>query len=812
MTQRICAFALLLVLILGPTGTTAPARESVRVTQVLLRNAAGGPEVVVRTTGPVRYELVHWAGKPPELLVLDVHEAVLAIPAGNLPLDHPAIRSARVSQHAPGTVRLAVELRQPRMVQVRPAQDLRGVVVAVGDTLRQAAVSTVRDVRLVRGEGSVRVEVTVDGPWTAQEVSWPGKPPNLVVVHMTGVQLPDGNRRIAGAGPVQEVRLGQQSAGVVRLVVELRAPRPTRVERDPGGRRLVVVVSETALAAGPGPAPTAPGPAPERQAQVPQPAPPPGPTRECFGDLRPRPEPAVPDSRRFTLSFLNERLSVVLTAIARITGVNVVVTPEAGERRVTVRLVNVTLREALDLVVRPLGLAYLLVDRNVVVVPQDQVPPEAAVLCHYRLRYASAEEVAKVITPLLFGERLAPPAPVIVQVGPTPAPTPTPPPTPAPAPTPTVVRSQVTVDKATNSMLVVASRADQERVLEIVRRLDVPEARPVPTPPPPPRVTRVYRLKWVFADERPRAGGEADRPVSPVGPDDFGKALVELVQRHVGLRAEDVTFDYRQNALVVTATEEQHRRVQELLDQVDVAGDQLLIEASVVDINIRDLKDLGVEWSSTLTLPFEELPTNPGQILFNPITRGAVSFQAVLRWLLEQNRARLLANPRVVTRDGQPASVLLGDRIEIVLQRVGPGGVPTDVPRTIEVGVRLNITPKINPEGDITLRILTEVSALAAPPTPTLVHVSTRQAATTLRVQEGAPLVLAGLIRNEERRRVVKVPVLGDIPIIGWLFRREETQQEDREVVFIITPRRLPRVLAPPSPSPTPSPSPSPMP
>jgi type II secretory pathway component GspD/PulD (secretin) len=315
----------------------------------------------------------------------------------------------------------------------------------------------------------------------------------------------------------------------------------------------------------------------------------------------------------------------------------------------------------------------------------------------------------------------------------------------------------------------------------------------------------VYRLQWIFVDERPRAEN-----LAPVGPKDLGEALVEMIRRHAGLRAEDVTFDYRQNSLVVTATEEQHRTIQELLRQIDVPGEQLLLEASVLDINLRDLKELGVEWSHSLTLPFDELPTNPGQILFNPITRGPLSFQAVIRLLLEQNRGRVIANPRVVTRDGQPATVLVGDRIEITLPGTGPQGQPIAVTRTIEVGVRLNITPKINPEGDITLRIFAEVSTLPVPPTPNLVQISTRQAATTLRVQEGSPIVLAGLIRNDELRRVVKVPVLGDIPVIGSLFRSERTEQRNTEVVFVITARRLPRVLAPPTPAPSPSPTPAP--
>ncbi len=807
MMRHPSALLLALVLVLGSVraGASTPTTQ---VTGVTLGAAEAGFELTVHTTGPVRHRVVDWTDRPPNLVVVDLQDAKLGIPPGDLPLRHPDLVRVSLKEVEATTVRLVVELRTPRVLVIRQARDLKGIVMAFGAPVRQPTLYPLRDVRIRRVGETVRVEAVTEGPFTFREVSWSGKPETLVVVELVGVRLPQGSRRVPGSGPVREVRLGEQGTGVVRMAVELSEGYPVRIEQDATGRRLVVVIAAEAspdaalqpvAQAFQGPVAQQPPAAPTR--------PSPGPIQECFDDLRVQPRPRVPDGRRFTLSFLNERLSVILTAIARITGVNIVVAPEAGERRLTIRLVNVTLREALDLLTRPLGLAYILSDRNVLVVPADQVPPEAAVVCYYRLRYASAEEVAKVITPLLFGERLAPPAPVVVQVGPTPAPTP------APAPTPTLVRTQVTVDKATNSLLVVASRADQARVLEILRRLDVPEARPAPptppppTPPPPARFTRVYRLNWIFADERPRAGTEADRPLLPVGPADTGAAIVELVRRHVGLRPEDVSFDYRQNAVVVTATEEQHEQVRQLLEQLDLPGDQLLIEAAVLDINISDLRDLGVEWTFQ-PIPFTEIPPGPGQIGFNPITRDPLQFFAILRLLIEQRRARVMANPRVVTRDGQPASVLVGERIEITLPGTGPQGQPIAVTRTIDVGVRLNITPKINPEGDITLRILTDVSSLVAAPTPQLVHVRTRQAATTLRVREGTPIVIAGLIQNEERRQVLKIPLLGDLPVIGWLFRSERTEQVTTEIVFIITPRRLPRGAGAPTPAPSPSPTP----
>jgi type II secretory pathway component GspD/PulD (secretin) len=103
----------------------------------------------------------------------------------------------------------------------------------------------------------------------------------------------------------------------------------------------------------------------------------------------------------------------------------------------------------------------------------------------------------------------------------------------------------------------------------------------------------------------------------------------------------------------------------------------------------------------------------------------------------------------------------------------------------------LNITPKINPDGMISTRILATVGAVRG--SGQNVTVSERKALTSLTVREGTPIVLAGLIRNEERTQTVKVPLLGDIPILGWLFRREERTRSNSEVVFVLTPRVLPR-------------------
>jgi len=113
----------------------------------------------------------------------------------------------------------------------------------------------------------------------------------------------------------------------------------------------------------------------------------------------------------------------------------------------------------------------------------------------------------------------------------------------------------------------------------------------------------------------------------------------------------------------------------------------------------------------------------------------------------------------------------------------------------INAGVILNITPRVNRDGNLTVNMHPEVSAIATPPSngvpPTI---TTREATTSLTVKDGTSIILAGLIQKNDTQTTVKVPLLGDIPIIGWLFRETNTDHEDNEVIFIITPHILPKV------------------
>ncbi|HPF70947.1 MAG TPA: type II and III secretion system protein [Candidatus Krumholzibacteria bacterium] len=155
----------------------------------------------------------------------------------------------------------------------------------------------------------------------------------------------------------------------------------------------------------------------------------------------------------------------------------------------------------------------------------------------------------------------------------------------------------------------------------------------------------------------------------------------------------------------------------------------------------------------------------------------------------------MLANSKVVTLDGEPAEIFAGQTVPVVitsLQDPGGGGVLQTVQlEKIDVGVRLNITPRIGDDGLITTLVEPEVSRIIdfVGPDNDLPQTSTRRAKTLVRVQGGQRIYLGGLLTEETRKNVQKVPLLGDIPLLGALFRHTKDEVNSLDLVIEITPR-----------------------
>lgn len=260
-----------------------------------------------------------------------------------------------------------------------------------------------------------------------------------------------------------------------------------------------------------------------------------------------------------------------------------------------------------------------------------------------------------------------------------------------------------------------------------------------------------------------------------------------------------VAIDPRTNALLITGTSAQHEEVVKVLASLDIRIPQVVIQVHAIEVSNTALTDLGLFGGEGSSVP----PAQPGAQEFGRVVvdsaNNRLSFTLVnaslfffrLRALVNEGKARVITAPRVATLDGNTASILLGQRVPIFTSVTVGGQLQTTV-SYVDVGVKLETTPRVNTDQLITLTLKPDVSTLGAPISSggqTAYILNTRSANTTLSVADGKTIVLGGLISRDERETVVKVPLLGDIPIVGELFRTTETSRTETELIFLITPQ-----------------------
>lgn len=279
----------------------------------------------------------------------------------------------------------------------------------------------------------------------------------------------------------------------------------------------------------------------------------------------------------------------------------------------------------------------------------------------------------------------------------------------------------------------------------------------LPEEPPPPNATRVVRLD--YAD--PQRAVELVRTMWP-----------------------DITssVDAPVRTLVLEGSADILLQAVELLSEYDTPPGQVLVEARVEEISVDALRRLGIDWS----IPSPTWGGNPqaATLSWNPL-----QLQTILRILSEDGDSRILASPKLAALDGEAARMLIGDRIPIIMRQVAEDGRVTETIEFIEAGIGLEITPTVGLDGYITLEIMTEVSSITGMTAQNIPQIRTREAETRVRVRDGQPLVIGGLIQEEERSTMTGIPILQDLPLLGRLFQSEVKESVQSETVIFLIPR-----------------------
>ena len=237
----------------------------------------------------------------------------------------------------------------------------------------------------------------------------------------------------------------------------------------------------------------------------------------------------------------------------------------------------------------------------------------------------------------------------------------------------------------------------------------------------------------------------------------------------------------QQNQILLAGSNDFIGQATALLAKVDRPGQQVRYEVRVTDISPSESSNVGFLFGGVDELGQPHAGTGSTVTTF---LRSSIAINATINAMVANGDARILARPSISSLNNVPASLLVGQQYPIVFFDARTG---TQQVQFVNVGVNLNVTPTIGSDGSITTDLETDYSQI----TGTIANfpiISTRKAQSTLRVHDGETIVIAGLFADVDTKSLTKVPFLGDVPILGELFRNRERNHSRDEVVFLITP------------------------
>lgn len=304
-------------------------------------------------------------------------------------------------------------------------------------------------------------------------------------------------------------------------------------------------------------------------------------------------------------------------------------------------------------------------------------------------------------------------------------------------------------------------------------------------------------------DTENREGQEQEAPEQAKG--QAGQKSGAPARKAGRASVEQVIVDEETNALVLLAYPTEYKKIKTILDRLDNLPKQVLVEVTIGDITIGDSFQFGVEWEgetdvdgySTVLGTLESLGLGSSQGLNVSVLKGTEDFQAALNAFSKENRVNILSTPRLVVLDNQSASINVGNEVPLLTESTSfeeDGGATTS--SSIEyrsTGIILNITPTIHSGGMLTLDISQEISEaqtndLSDIDSPVFLN---RNIDTSVILQSGDTVLLGGLIKNNKSTTVNKVPFLGDLPVMGHLFKNTSESLDKTELFIQITPHIL---------------------
>ena len=375
----------------------------------------------------------------------------------------------------------------------------------------------------------------------------------------------------------------------------------------------------------------------------------------------------------------------------------------------------------------------------------------------------------------------------------------------------------VIADERTNSVLIGGDKSDRLRLRMVISHLDTPLDRG--------GNTHVIYLKYAKAEDlvkvltgvgtsiaKEQAGGQAAAG---------GGGAAARPQGDLSIQSDDAS-----NALVITAGPEEFRSLEAVIRQLDIRRAQVHIEAVIAEITSKNAVELGVQWRATNDLSGSGViggtnfssGTSINAVATNPLSAGdglslgyfegtakllgveILNLGALVKALASDADNNILSTPNLVTLDNQEAEIVVAQNVPFRTGTYDTGatgqGGATNPFETIErqdVGLTLKVKPQINEGDDIKLEIEQEISDVSNEPVEGASDIVTnkRSIKTTVMVDDKQMIVLGGLLSDKVNEGVQKVPLLGDLPVLGNLFKSRRTEKQKLNLMVFIQPAIL---------------------
>jgi len=276
--------------------------------------------------------------------------------------------------------------------------------------------------------------------------------------------------------------------------------------------------------------------------------------------------------------------------------------------------------------------------------------------------------------------------------------------------------------------------------------------------------------------------------------------------------------DFRTNSLIVTDTPARMKVISQVVASLDIEIPQIMLEVEMLDVSKNSIDKMGAKFgqtpftafiygaSASMGFPFGSwskiLDAGKGSMTINP---GSVDdegtatgnpYQVQVDFLKTQADTKVLARPRIMTLNNETAEIKIttNEAVGQITDTQGQGTASTTTTSAerVETGVSLRVTPQINSDnGDITMYVYPKVKdATTSTFNTAFKDPEERSTRSTVRIKDGETVVIGGLIRHDRSETITKLPILGDIPVVGLFFRHKNKDKDrERELLVFITPR-----------------------